>query len=95
MDQNDQTQSQAPEAPAQPAQKKMTLLDAAATLLAEGKPMRCKEIVDAAVERGLWSPGTGKTPDRTLCAAFQRDAKRGESSRFVKVSPGVYNLRQA
>ena len=73
---------------------KMSILAAAARLLSETtKPMRCKEIVDAAIERGLWARGTGKTPDRTLCAAFQRDGKKGNGSQFVKVARGQYCLR--
>jgi len=73
----------------------MTLLDAAARLLADADgPMRCREIVDAAIERGLWAPGKGKTPDRTLSAALQRELKKGEASRFARVGPGQFSLRQ-
>ena len=74
--------------------RRMSLLDAAAQLLSSaGKPMRCKEIVDAVIAQGLWSPGTGKTPDRTLSAAFQRELKKGETSRFVRAAPGQFALR--
>ena len=74
--------------------KRMSLLDAAAQLLSNAeKPMRCREIVDAVIAQGLWSPGEGKTPDRTLSAAFQRDGKKGDASRFVKVAPGQFTLR--
>jgi len=50
--------------------KSMSLLDAAAHLLSlgTGDPMRCKDIVDLAVARGLWTPGDGKTPSNTLYA---------------------------
>jgi len=76
------------------ATNKMSLLDAAAQLLSDaGRPMRCKEIVDAVIARGLWSPGTGKTPDRTLSAAFQRELKKGEASRFAKAGPGQFTIR--
>jgi len=76
--------------------RRMSLLDAAAQLLSTaGKPMRCREIVDAVIAQGLWSPGTGKTPDRTLSAAFQRELRKGDGSRFVKVAAGQFALRQA
>jgi hypothetical protein len=52
--------------------KPMSLLDAAAHLLSlgTGDPMRCKDIVDLAVERGLWTPGNGRTPANTLYTAW-------------------------
>jgi len=76
--------------------KAMTLLDATASLLSTAPgPMRCKDIVEAVIARGLWSPGKGKTPDRTLCAALQREMKKGEGSRFVKAGPGQFTLKVA
>ena len=52
--------------------KPMSLLDAAAHLLSlgTGDPMRCKDIVALAVERGLWTPGNGRTPANTLYTAW-------------------------
>jgi len=53
--------------------KPMSLLDAAAHLLSlgTGAPMRCKDIVDLAIQRGLWAPRKkGKTPANTLSTAW-------------------------
>jgi len=63
-------------------EKPMSLLDAAAHLLSQGTgddpgAMRCQDIVDLAVERGLWQPGTGKTPANTLYTAWTMLAKAG------------------
>ena len=75
--------------------KPMSLLDAAAHLLSlgTGDPMRCKDIVDLAVARGLWTPGEGKTPSNTLYASFLREIKtKGDASRFVKAERGKFAL---
>ena len=78
--------------------KPMSLLDAAAHLLSLGTgdnpgAMRCKDIVDLAVERGLWTPRDGKTPENTLYAAISREIKvKGEASRFVKAERGKFSL---
>jgi len=79
----------------EPDGKKMSLLDAAAHLLSlgTGDPMRCKDIVDLAVARGLWTPGNGKTPANTLYASILREIKtKGEASRFVKAERGKFAL---
>ncbi|NLF33049.1 MAG: hypothetical protein GX591_19460 [Planctomycetes bacterium] len=73
--------------------KRMSLLDAAAHLLAQGTgdPMRCQDLVDLAVERGLWQRGTGKTPANTLYAAILREiTTKGDASRFVKADRGKF-----
>ena len=75
--------------------KPMSLLDAAAHLLSlgTGDPMRCKDIVDLAAERGLWTPRDGKTPENTLYAAISREIKvKGAASRFVKAERGKFAL---
>jgi len=75
--------------------KPMSLLDAAAHLLSlgTGDPMRCKDIVDLAVARGLWAPRSGKTPANTLYAAILREINtKGEDSRFQKVERGKFAL---
>jgi len=76
--------------PASP--KRVSLLDAAATVLADAKaPMQAKQIVDAVVERGLWKPGAGKTPHATLYAAMTREiAAKGKDARFRKVGRGQF-----
>ncbi len=72
--------------------KRVSLLDAAATVLADAKePMQSKAIVQAVVERGLWKPGAGKTPHATLYAAMTREiTSKGASSRFRKVDRGQF-----
>jgi len=72
--------------------KRVSLLDAAATVLADAKaPMQTKAIVEAVVERGLWTPGEGKTPHATLYAAMTREiAAKGKDARFRKVGRGQF-----
>ena len=72
--------------------KRVSLLDAAATVLASTKaPMQAKAIVEAAIERGLWTPGAGKTPHATLYAAMTREiAAKGKDARFRKVGRGQF-----
>jgi len=78
--------------------KPMSLLDAAAHLLSlgTGDPMRCKDIVDLAVQRNLWAPRKGgKTPANSLYAAISREIKdKGDASRFVKAERGKFSLRR-
>jgi hypothetical protein len=78
--------------------KRMSLLDAAAHLLSLGTrdPMRCKDMVDLAVQRGLWAPRNGgKTPAATLHAAISREIKtKAEASRFVKADRGKFGLAE-
>lgn len=79
----------------QPDGKPMSLLDAAAHLLSlgTGDPMRCKDIVDLAVARNLWTPRDGKTPANTLYAAISREINtKGDASRFVKAERGKFAL---
>ena len=72
--------------------KRVSLLDAAATVLAAAKePMQAKAIVEQVVKRGLWKPGAGKTPHATLYAAMTREiAAKGKDARFRKVDRGQF-----
>jgi hypothetical protein len=75
--------------------KPMSLLNAAAHLLSlgTGDPMRCKDIVDLTIQRGLWTPGKGKTPAATLHAAISREIiAKGDASRFVKAERGKFAM---
>jgi hypothetical protein len=78
--------------------KPMSLLDAAAHLLSlgTGDPMRCKDIVDLAIQRGLWAPRNGgKTPANTLSAAMRREIKaKGDASRFRLAERGKFELNR-
>ena len=78
--------------------KAMSLLDAAVNILSQGTgdPMRCKDIVDLAVKRGLWAPRTGKTPASTLYAAILREiVTKGDASRFAKTERGKFALKDS
>ena len=81
-----------PKAPKPAPAKRVSLLDAAATVLADAKaPMQAKSIVETVVERGLWTPGAGKTPHATLYAAMTREiATKGKDARFRKVDRGQF-----
>ena len=72
--------------------KKLSALDAAATLLAQsGAAMSCKELVEAMAVQGLWSSPGGKTPERTLYSAVLRElAAKGAAARFRKVERGKF-----
>ncbi len=74
---------------------KLSGLNAAAQILAKAKePMGCKDIVEQAIAKELWSPG-GKTPHATLYAAIIREiAKKGKGARFEKVERGRFKLVQ-
>lgn len=72
------------------------ILDAAAQILAKAKePMSCKDIVEQAIAKKLWST-SGKTPSATLYAAIIREiANKGKDARFEKVDRGRFQLRAA
>ncbi len=72
---------------------KLSGLDATAQILAKVKePMGCKDIVEQALAKGLWSPG-GKTPHATLYAAIIREiSRKGKGARFEKVDRGRFRL---
>ena len=75
--------------------KSMSLIDAAAHILAQDnqEPLRCKDIVEQAIEQKLWQPGKGLTPASTLYAAIGREIKtKGENSRFVKAERGMFTV---
>ena len=81
-----------------PAERKLSLLSAAAAVLAESdEPLNCRRMIELAKSKGLWSPGAGKTPEQTLYSAIVREIKdKGESSRFRR-SPlrGHYSRPEA
>jgi hypothetical protein len=68
-------------------------LDAAARVLREaGKPMRCPDIIKAALEKGYWST-KGKTPTATVYSAIIREiTAKGNKSRFRKSARGEFEL---
>ena len=68
-------------------EKRMSLLDAAVEVLkAAGpdNPMNCKEILEAIIERQLWIPTPGKTPEQTLYGSIFREINTKEHPRIQK-----------
>ena len=81
----DDTPNPAPESERERPAKKLSLLNAAAQVLAACRtPMNCKEIIAKAVEMGLWTPTGAKTPEQTLYSGIFREMKSGAESRFKK-----------
>jgi hypothetical protein len=81
-----------PKAPAQPKEKKVSALDAAAQVLAEeNHPMTCKEMIDAMAAKGYWASPGGKTPEATLYSAILREmSTKGANARFAKTERGKF-----
>ena len=78
------TPNPAPKCATAKKEKKVSLLDLAAKILADtGEALNCKELVAKAKETGWVS--TGKTPEQTLYSGIFREIKeKGEASRFKK-----------
>ena len=83
--------------PADGAKPKLSLLKAAAAVLkASEEALNTKRMVELAKEKGLWTPGAGKTPEQTLYSAILREMKKhGDASTFVLVAKGHFKLRTA
>ena len=67
--------------------KRMSLLDAAVIVLKTAgpeHPMNCKEILEAIVDRQLWTPTPGKTPEQTLYGSIFREINAKEHPRIAK-----------
>lgn len=77
--------------------KKVSLLDAAAQVLAKSDaPLNTKQMVEQVTERGLWTPGAGKTPAATLYSAILREIRsKGDQARFTKVERGKFTTTKA
>lgn len=80
--------------PATPKEKKLSVLDAAAQVLAEqGKPMNCQEMIAVMAAKDYWTSPAGKTPHATLYSALLRETTtKRAASRFVKVERGKFAL---
>jgi hypothetical protein len=79
-------------APADPKEKKVSALNAAAQVLAEeGRPMTCSELIAAMAAKGYWTSPGGQTPDATLYSAILRElTEKGANSRFQKTARGQF-----
>jgi hypothetical protein len=82
-------------APAEPKERKVSALDAAARVLTEaGQAMTCKEMIGAMAAKGYWSSPGGQTPDATLYSAILREiATKSDQARFAKAAPGRFTRR--
>jgi len=79
------TQNPAPESGTDKTEKKLGLYEAALEVLRRSNtPLKCKAIVAKAVERGLWTPTGGKTPEQSLYSSIFREIKTKETPRIVK-----------
>jgi restriction system protein len=72
----------------------LSFADATAFILEKaGTPLHYRDITEQALERNLIQT-EGKTPQASLNAILAVDIKqKGESSRFIRVKPGVFGLR--
>ena len=67
--------------------KRLSLLNAAVIVLKDAgpeHPMNCKEILEAILERQLWTPTNCKTPEQTLYGSIFREINAKEHPRIVK-----------
>ena len=77
--------AEVPAAEATPRARKRSLIEAAAAILKESaEPMNTRSMVQAAIERGLWTPTNCKTPEQSLYGAIFREIKVSEMPRFRK-----------
>ena len=72
--------------------KGLSLLSAAAAVLEKSdEPLSVKAIIAKAKESGLWTPGSGKTPEQTLYSAIIREMRdKGDTARFRKEGRGLF-----
>ena len=89
------TKPAAPSSKAVPT-KGLGLLSAAAAVLERSDaPMSVKAMIEAAKSDGLWTPGSGKTPEQTLYSAIIREIRdKGNASRFRKEGRGLFAFAQ-
>ncbi|HEX2837061.1 MAG TPA: HTH domain-containing protein [Phycisphaerales bacterium] len=82
----------APKPPKEAKPKRVSALDAAATVLRdEAKPMRAVDLIEQMEAKGLWKSPGGKTPASTLYAAMTREiTQKGDASRFRKSDKGMF-----
>ena len=67
--------------------KRLSLLNAAVIVLKDAgpeHPMNCKEILEAILERQLWTPTDCKTPEQTLYGSIFREINAKEHPRIKK-----------
>ena len=82
--------------PVEAKPKRISALDAAATVLkSSGRAMRSNEMIAAMAEQGLWASPNGKTPAATLYAAILREiGAKGKEARFRKTERGKFEYAE-
>ena len=72
--------------------KKLSALNAAAKVLADGKePMNTREMIEEMTAKGLWTSPGGATPHATLYSAILREINaKGKEARFKKTERGHF-----
>lgn len=76
-----------------PEQSLGFLPSAERVLRENSEPLHYAEITKTAIDRG-WLHTTGRTPEATMVARLATSINReGDTSPFVRVSPGIYGLR--
>lgn len=77
---------------ANPANGKLSCIDAAAKVLSDAKePMTTKAMIEAMAEKKLWTSPGGKTPAATLYSAILREINtKGKEARFKKSDRGLF-----
>ena len=82
------------DATGEPKAKRLSLINAAAQILAESsEPMDVKKMVEQVTSKGLWSSPNGKTPHATLYSAIITEIKKkGDEARFTKVERGQFAI---
>ena len=76
---------------------KLSALEAAVRVLADaGRPLTCREMIDAMAAANYWTSSAGKTPANTLYAAILREIQtKADQARFRKVDRGRFDLTPA
>ncbi len=76
---------------------KLSALEAAVRVLAEaGRPLTCREMIDAMAAGKYWTSPAGKTPANTLYAAILREIQtKADQARFRKIDRGRFDLTPA
>lgn len=85
------TPTSAPEPVPMPPKRRMTVADAAYTVLKEaGEPLKVKHILAKMQESGLWEP-KGETPTNTIWSTLRRDIRQNDdNSLFWQPKTGYF-----
>ncbi len=57
-----------------------------------GKPLRCKEMTQQAIQQGFWNP-KAKNPENSMYQSIRKDIKDNRETPFHQLERGVFGLR--